>query len=141
MSAPAVKRAAGLPQIETASGAKKPAYAAFASVAKTITGQTQVVSHKAASFTVHATVPYLSYYDPIGSKVFVEYSLLQPNGKTQETHGASRNVSLTASQTVPCTVKLPGKYRMLKGLDYILQVTAVDKHGNTTKENFTISVS
>ncbi|HEY3921333.1 MAG TPA: hypothetical protein VGL76_04385 [Gaiellaceae bacterium] len=127
--------------LESASGAKKPSYAAFTSSAKKLTGQTQAVSDKARSFAVHATVPYLSYFDPIGSKVFVEYSLLQPNGRTQVTHGAKRNVPLAANQTVPCTVKLPTKYRLLKGLDYTLQVTVVDKHGNTTKENFTISGS
>jgi hypothetical protein len=99
------------------------------------------VSHKSASFTVHPAVPYLSYYAPIGAKIFVQYRFFQPNGRTLVASGAARNVPLGANQTVSSTVKLPGKYRMLKGLTYILDLTMVDKYGNTTKQVFDIVVS
>lgn len=53
-------------ELEQANGQKKPAYAAFASIAAGIVGQSQVVP-PGRPFTVTVPVPFIAYHDPAGT--------------------------------------------------------------------------
>lgn len=118
--------------LETKTGSKKPSFNAFAATAKTMVGVTQTVSSRATHFSVTVPVPYVSYYVPPGSPTVITWKLYQPNGKTLEMSGASRNVRTTATQTVTFPVKLPKKYHLIKGLDYVLQVSVANKRFETS---------
>ena len=57
-------------------GAKKPAYAAFAKAAKRIDGQTQMVV-AGKSPTIRLDVPFLTYGNAVGARVGITYEVLR----------------------------------------------------------------
>lgn len=65
--------------IETSTGAHKPAFAAFASVARKIQGTTQTVTPRAKP-TVILYVPEISYYSQPGSTVGITYTIKNQKG-------------------------------------------------------------
>jgi len=111
--------------LETASGAKKPAYAAFASQAKNIDGQTQLVNPRASSFKVKLDVPFIAYHAKPGSPVGVTYLVLSgKNDKSAAAQGQPR-VELAADETVTFTVK----FKPAKGALYPMKVVVNDREG------------
>jgi hypothetical protein len=60
--------------LERASGRKKPAYAAFASAASTVAGQTELIK-PFRHFTVSMPVPWIAYHVPAGSRLDVKYTI------------------------------------------------------------------
>jgi hypothetical protein len=103
-------------------GAKKPAYNAFASVAKTIDGQTQIVNPSARSFTVKVDVPFLTYHDFAGTPVGVTYKIYQ--GRSVAAVGQPRT-KIAVDQTVSFKVK----FKPAKNTTYLMTVDVNDIHG------------
>ena len=77
--------------LEQASGKKKPAYAAFASTAAGIVGQSQTIA-PGHPFKVTLAVPFIAWHDPAGSALGLSYVLKegsstvasgQPRGHTR----------------------------------------------------------
>jgi len=108
--------------LETVSGAKKPAYAAFASQAKNIDGQTQLVNPNAKSFTVKLDVPFIAYHAKPGSPVGVTYRIYVGKGVAAE--GQPR-VELASDETVT----FPVKFKPAKGAIYPMKVIVNDREG------------
>ncbi|MBV8598356.1 MAG: cellulase family glycosylhydrolase [Actinobacteria bacterium] len=104
----------------TNGGAKKPGYAAFSSVAKTIVGQSQVVAPGRYP-VVNFYAPFIAYHDPAGSRVLVTYAVLDGNKKVAVAQEVS---ALSSQQTVPVTVK----YKPVKKKQYMVTIVVADKH-------------
>jgi Cellulase (glycosyl hydrolase family 5) len=117
--------------LEAASGAKKPSYAAFASVAKPIDGTTQNVARGVAP-TLKVYVPWLSFNDPVGTVVGVTYRVF--SGKTQVGYGQP-TAALAPDQSV--TVKLTG-FAPKKGLTYKVMTSINDVNGNIVAQSATL---
>ena len=87
--------------LETASGAKKPAYNAFAAAAKAIVGQ--IAGGRARkTFSVKVPFPIMAYYNAPGTKVGVTYKILI--GQEARTRSASRCVDARARRYGHVTV-------------------------------------
>ena len=112
--------------LESASGAKKPAYGAFASTAKSIDGQTEIVNPHASSFTVRVDVPFLTYHDFPGTPVGVTYRIFL--GRAVAAIGQPRS-TIAADQTVSFKVK----FKPAKGFSYLMTVDVNDRHGQHAK--------
>ena len=108
--------------LKTAAGANKPAYSAFASTAQGITGQTQVINPRAASFTVKVDAPFLAYHDLPGTIVGVTYDVYE--GRFVAALGQPRSVIASDG-----TVSFKVKFRPAKGAFYTMKVDINDKHG------------
>ncbi|HZO98169.1 MAG TPA: hypothetical protein VFB42_12435 [Gaiellaceae bacterium] len=108
--------------LQSASGTKKPGYAAFAAAAKRIDGQTQVVNPRASSFTVKVDVPFLAYHDFSGTPVGVTYRIFL--GKAVAALGQPRSV-IAADQTVSFKVR----FKPAKHSYYVMTVDVNDRHG------------
>jgi len=107
--------------LETMGGTKKPAYAAFASVAKTLDGQSQVVAPNRFA-TVNVFAPFIAYHDPPGATVVVTYRVSLGN---KLEHLEKTSAKVDAQQEVPVVVK----FKPAKGKLYIATFNVVDKHG------------
>jgi hypothetical protein len=116
--------------IETKTGARKPAYTAFARTAKSIDGQSIVVAPNRV-FTAKITVPLFSYYDTPGAPIGVTWSVFE--GKAVAALGQPR-VRLSANQTVTFTVK----FKPAKGVTYTMTINANDKHGWKVKRTIAL---
>jgi hypothetical protein len=107
--------------LETAGGAKKPAYAAFASVAKTLDGQSQIVVPKRYP-TLKVYVPFIAWHDRPGTFVTVSYRVLA--GRKQVAVNRVRT-RLAGDRSVSFVLK----YKPEKGKQYAVTADVVDDHG------------
>jgi hypothetical protein len=108
--------------LEQPSGAHKPSYGAFSSVAKLIDGTTQVVKAGRAP-SVTAYVPYLAYYNPVGTTYGITYKVYL--GKKLVALGQP-NAAMTANQSVV----FKADFAPAKGKTYTVTTTVNDPHGN-----------
>jgi hypothetical protein len=113
------------------SGAKKPAFSAFAATAKTIDGQTQFVNPHSRSFTVKVDVPFLTYHDFPGTIVGITYRIYQ--GKAVAAIGQPRSI-IAADQTV----SFKAKFKPAKGASYLMTVDVNDRHGQHSKRTIAL---
>lgn len=110
--------------LETASGAKKPAYAAFAAAAASLVGTTEPVS-PGRPVTVALPVPFMAYHDPAGTTVGVTYALRL--GSRVVALGQPR-ARLLDNETI--RFSLP-HFLPLRGKSYELTAVVNDRHGQT----------
>ena len=113
------------------SGAKKPAYSSFASAAKGIDGQTQVIA-PGKSPTVRLDVPFLTYGNSVGTVVVLTYRVY--DGKKQIAIDQVRP-RIAADQTVTFVAN----FKPAKGKNYILNAVVGDKHGQTSKRSVSLA--
>jgi hypothetical protein len=114
-------------------GVKKPAYAAFASVAKTIVGQTQQVE-AGKKPTVKVYVPFMTYHDVIGSKLGAmirvydgkKLILVQPSGGR-----------LRIDQSVSLLVN----FKPVSGKEYRMIADVSDIHGQHDKRTIILQAT
>lgn len=109
--------------VETASGKKKPSYAAFAKTAKGIDGQSQTVS-PGKPFSVSAYLPYLSFRDAPGAKIQCNYTIFQ--GSKAVSTAAPR---MTLQPNGSVTFKVA--FHPVKGKTYSMAMHFVDTHFET----------
>ena len=109
--------------LEQASGKKKPAYAAFASTAAGIVGQSQTIA-PGHPFNVTLAVPFIAWHDPAGSALGLTYVMKQ--GSSTVAIGQPR-VTLARDETVTFQVR----FKPVKHQAYTLTVTVEDKHGQS----------
>jgi len=120
--------------LETAAGVKKPAYAAFSTVAHTIDGQSQViVPNKAPTLTVF--VPFMAYHDAVGSKLGVKYVVYRGVHKVGAGEAAPK---LLSSQAVTLTLK---SLKPAAGMVYTATVNVGDKNGQHQIEIVSLTTS
>lgn len=109
--------------IEQASGKKKPAYAAFASTAADIVGQSQLVP-PGHPFDVTVAVPFIAWHDPAGAALEVTYAV--KDGASTVLAGRQR-VTLARDETVRFRVAYhPAAHRA-----YTLETTVEDANGQS----------
>ncbi len=120
--------------LEQPSGAHKPAYAAFSSLARTIDGTTQAVT-AGKQPTLKLFVPYLSFRDPVGSVLGVTYHVY--DGAVQAAVGQP-TVMLAPDQSV--TVSLTGLVPK-KGHTYRVTASVNDINGNLVTRTATLTVA
>ncbi len=109
--------------LEQSSGKKKPAYAAFASTASGIVGQSQVLT-PGHPFDVTLAVPFIAWHDPAGSELGVSYEL-KAGGSIVA--GGEPRVTLAHDDTV--TFHVP--FKPLKHRAYTITVHVEDIHGQS----------
>jgi hypothetical protein len=83
--------------IETSTGAHKPSFAAFASLARSMSGSVQAAAPDAKP-TVLIYVPLISYYTPVGQAVGITYTIR--NKKGQVVSMGEPTASMQADQSV-----------------------------------------
>ena len=120
--------------LEQPSGAHKPAYAAFSSLARAIDGSTHAVA-AGRQPTLKLFVPYLSFRDPVGSVVGVTYRVF--DGKTQLATGQPTAI-LAPDQSV--TVSLAGLVPK-KHHTYRVIAAVNDINGNIVTRTATLAVA
>ena len=113
--------------LESRTGSKKPAYAAFASTAKPLDGQSQVVAPNRFP-KVNVFVPFVAYHDAPGAVVFMTYRVYKGSKLVFVAQETSR---LNGQQQVPVTVK----FKPAKKTQYLLTVDIGDKHGQHEKRS------
>jgi hypothetical protein len=109
--------------LEQANGAGKPSFATFATLAHAIDGTTVVAKAGRPLGQVSIFVPYLTFYDPVGSIVGITYhvmdgSHLVASGEPQSRLAPDGSVSFPAAFT-------PARRRM-----YTITATVNDVNGN-----------
>lgn len=109
--------------LKQANGKEKTAYAAFASTAAGIVGQSQTIS-PGRLFNVTLAVPFIAWHDPAGSALGLTYVMKQ--GSSTVASGQPR-VTLARDETVTFQVK----FKPVKHQVYTLSVTVEDKHGQS----------
>jgi hypothetical protein len=117
----------------TAGGAKKPSYAAFSSVAKTLDGQSQVVAPGRFP-TVSLYVPFIAYHDPPGASVIVTYRAFL--GKKQ-VDAEQIHSKVDAYQSV----SVPMQFKPLHGKEYVVSIVVGDKHGQVERRSVALVTS
>jgi polysaccharide biosynthesis protein PslG len=118
--------------LEAASGAHKPSFASFASVAKPIDGTTQAVAAGVAP-TVKVFVPWLSFNDPVGTVLGVTYRVYL--GAAQVSVGQP-TAALAPDQSI--SVKLTG-FAPKKGQTYRVVASVNDVNGNVVAQSATLT--
>jgi hypothetical protein len=118
--------------IEQASGAAKPSFAPFSSLARLIDGST-VTARAGVSPKLTIFVPYLTFYDPNGSLVGVTYHVT--DGTKTVTAGEPRS-NLAPDGSVSFTPT----FKTAKGHTYTVAATVNDANGNAQTRTVTIRV-
>ena len=111
--------------LEQPSGAHKPSYAAFSSLARQITGAYQVVA-RAKKPVVKLYIPLIAYYSPIGSTVGITYTM--KNSKGQVISQGEPTGTIGADQSVTFVPN----YVARNGDSYTVTATVNDASGHTT---------
>jgi hypothetical protein len=109
--------------LERSGGKKKPAYAAFASTAAGIVGQSQTIA-PGRPFDVTLAVPFIAWHDPAGATLGLTYGL--KDGSSTVVIGQPQ-VTLARDDTVTFQVK----FKPVKNQPYTLTVRVEDKHGQS----------
>jgi hypothetical protein len=116
--------------LETPSGAHKPSFAAFSSLARLIDGTMQTV-RAGRPPTVKLYAPYMSFYNPPGTVLGMTYRIFdggKPVGAAQPTSalGFDQSVSFIA------------RFSPVRGHKYSVTATINDVHGNTETRSATL---
>jgi hypothetical protein len=109
--------------LEQSSGKRKPAYAAFASTAAGMVGQSQMIM-SGRPFDVTLALPFIAWHDPAGSTLGLTYVLKE--GTSTVVIGEPR-VTLAHDDTVTFQVR----FKPVKQQPYTLSVRVEDKHGQS----------
>lgn len=119
--------------LEQGNGTKKPAYAAFASVAKTIVGQTQLVA-PGKKPTVKVYVPFIAYHDVRGTKVHIRIRIF--DGKKLVAI-QDENKPLGVDQSVSLSVD----FKPTHGKQYTLVADVNDIHAQHDKRTVVLQTT
>ena len=119
--------------LEQASGAHKPSYAAFSSLARLIDGTTQTIAAGVAP-TLKVFAPFLTYSTGVGATVGVTFRVF--DGTTQVAYGQPQAV-LAPDQSI--TVSLTGLTPQ-KGHTYRVTAAINDVNGNIVTRTATLKV-
>jgi hypothetical protein len=117
----------------TRTGTKKPAYAAFASVAKKLDGQSQIVS-PGKNPTLKVYVPFIAYHDRPGAVVGVTYRVFAGN-KQLTTHQARSRLAADGS------VSFRLVFKPVRGNQYVVTADVGDKNGQHHKRSIALVTS
>jgi hypothetical protein len=109
--------------LEQSNGRNKPAYAAFASTAAGIVGQSQLIV-PGRPFNVTLAVPFIAWHDPAGTMLGLTY-VLKEGASTVA--GGQPQVTLARDGTVVFQVTA----KPAKNQAYTLTVTVEDDHGQS----------
>jgi hypothetical protein len=116
--------------LELASGAHKPAYAAFSSLARVISGATETVAAGRAP-KVTLCVPFLAYYSSPGTTVGISYKIF--DGKKLLLQ-AEPTAALTADQSVSFTAN----FKPAKKHTYTITANVNEPNGHSTTQTVTL---
>jgi hypothetical protein len=111
--------------LEQPSGAHKPSFAAFASVARQMSGAYQVVP-RAKKPVVKLYIPQIAYYSQPGTTVGITYTM--KNAKGQVVSQGEPTGTVAADQSVTFVPN----YLVRNGDSYIVTATVNDASGHTT---------
>ena len=111
--------------LETASGAKKTAYGAFAAAAKGVEGESQTIL-PGKPFLVEVPIPVMTYFNAPGAHVTLSYKVYSGSSVV-----AAKQVSGTIQ--TDARVSLPVAFKPVKGKSYGMSVYVADKHGNVAQ--------
>jgi hypothetical protein len=109
--------------LEQSSGKKKPAYAAFASTAADIVGQSQTIA-PGHPFNVTLAMPFIAWHDPAGTTLSLTYTIKKGTSTVATGQPA---VTLERDQDVTFNAN----YTPVAGQAYTLTVTVKDTHGES----------
>jgi len=109
--------------LEQANGSKKPAYAAFSSVAANTNGQSQLV-RPSLPFSVTLGVPFMAYHDSPGTKVGVSYTIRR--GTTMVASGDPQ-----ATLQRDATITFPVGFEPAAATSYTMTVLVKDANGQS----------
>jgi Cellulase (glycosyl hydrolase family 5) len=115
------------------SGANKPSYNAFSSLARAIDGTT-VAGKAGVSPRIPVYVPYLNYYAQIGSTIGVAYKVF--DGSKQVAVGQA-SASLAGDQSVTFTAN----FKPVKRHTYRVQATLVEQNGHAENRTATVTTA
>ena len=118
--------------IQSQSGSPKPAFGAFASLARSIDGSTVTVKGGRPAGPISIFVPYLTFYDPVGSLVGITYHVRDNTGKLVTSGEPRANLAPDGSVTFVPT------FTPVKGKTYTLMATVNDVNGNLQTRMATI---
>ncbi len=104
-----------------AGGAKKPSYAAFSSVAKTLVGQTQLVAPQ-KNPTVKVYVPFMAYHNVTGTTLAIIYRVYD-RGKLVAVQQQNKKLAVDES------VSLSVNFKPAHGKQYVLNADVHDLGG------------
>jgi hypothetical protein len=111
--------------LEQPTGAHKPSYAAFASLARQLNGAYQVVP-RAKKPAVKLFIPQIAYYSPVGSTVGITYTMTNEQGQVISMGEPTGTIAADQSVTfVP-------NYVARNGDSYTVTATVNDASGHTT---------
>jgi hypothetical protein len=113
--------------LESANGAKKPAYAAFARTAAGLVGQTQLVAAD-RHFTVMVAVPFMDWHGGTGSVVGLTWAVRSSGGETLAAGQAREHIEADEE------VSFPVAFDPVKQRRYTLTVTFNDIGGQQETE-------
>lgn len=119
--------------LEQRNGTKKPSYAAFAAVAKTIVGQTQQVA-PGKKPTVKIYVPFIAYHDVKGTSVA---TILRVYDGKKLVAVQQRSTRLAADQSVSLSVD----FRPVHGKQYTLVADVNDIHAQHDKRTIVLQTT
>jgi hypothetical protein len=115
------------------SGANKPSYNAFSSLARAIDGTT-VAGRAGVSPRIPVYVPYLNYYAQIGSTIGVAYKVF--DGSRQVAVGQA-NAPLAGDQSVTFTAA----FKPVKGHTYRVTATLGEQNGHLETRTATVTTA
>lgn len=114
------------------SGAKKPAFARFAALARGLDGRNAVVDVKGPNPLVRLSALPISYFSPTGSPIGVTYTVWQ--GRT-----ALVTEQPVVSLGLDGWIALRPEFAPRPGVTYVLTVTAGDANGNTVQRTLVLT--
>jgi hypothetical protein len=116
--------------LETAGGSKKAAFSAFAGMAKSIDGESQMVS-PGKTFSVKVPLPVMSYYDAPGATVTMTYKVMAGRSIVY-----ARQVKSRISSDGRAT--LPVGFKPIKGKSYTMAIYTGDKNGQVEQTTYAL---
>jgi hypothetical protein len=116
--------------LEGPSGARKPSYAAFSSLARLIDGTMQTVKAGRPP-TVKLYAPYMSFYNPPGTVLGTTYRVFD-SGKPAAVGQPTSTLSVDQS------VSFIAQFKPVRGHKYSITATFNDVHGNTETRSATL---
>ena len=120
--------------IESQSGGPKPAFGPFQSVARAVDGSTVNAKAGRAVGPIQVFVPYLTFYDGVGSLIGITYRVTDNTGKLVEAGEPQGNLAPDGSVT------LNVRFAPVKGKTYTVTATVNDANGNLQTRMATIVV-
>jgi hypothetical protein len=121
--------------IESQGGTPKPSFAPFANLAHAVDGTTVKVAAGRAVGPVSIFVPYLTFYNPVGSLVGITYHVTDSTGRLVAAGEPQGNLAPDGSVT------FTPRFVAAKGRVYTVTATVNDAHGNLQTRMATIAVT